>query len=78
MNSFIYGEHDGTASMFPVCTHPLEQVGPENSHEDEDAEEAQAAHKKQDLRHVRPEPVTLEGVLRRGGVTRLQYLPQHL
>lgn len=44
--------------------HPLEQVGPENGHEYEDAEQAQAADEKQDLRAVRAHPVPLEGILR--------------
>lgn len=58
------------------CAHPLEQVGPENSHQDEDAEQTQAADEKQNLRHVRPQPVALEGILRRRGVSRLQDLQE--
>ena len=57
-----------------AVAHPLQQVGPEYGHEDEDAEEAQAADEQQDLRQVRPQPVALEGVLRRRSVRRLQEL----
>lgn len=55
-------------------THPLQQVGPEYGHEDEDAEEAQAADEQQDLREISPQPVPLEGVLHRGCVGGLQEL----
>lgn len=49
-------------------THPLQKVRPEYGHEDEDAEEAQATDKQQNLRNVSSQPVPLEGVFRRGDI----------